>query len=235
MKIICIIPARSGSTRLKNKNILLLKKRPLIYWTAKKAIESNIFDKIYLSSNNKLYFEILIKYLKKDNLRTDILEFDERESKHSKTKSKIFDYIKSDFIKKFQFKKNDLIVQLLPTSPLRKIKTIKNAVNLAIKSKKNVFTINEYDFYLSFGLELKNNKKDWKPFYKKSPLITGKTQSQGQTKFYHPNGVAYCLWVRNLNSKCKSIYENAHVLVNERFESFDIDTKDDLNFIKKII
>ena len=83
--------------------------------------------------------------------------------------------------------------------------------------------------------KIKNNKKDWKPFYKKSPLITGKTQSQGQTKFYHPNGVAYCLWVGNLNSKCKSIYENAHVLVNERFESFDIDTKDDLNFIKKIV
>ena len=36
MKKICIIPARSGSTRLKNKNILHIKKRPLIYWAAKK-------------------------------------------------------------------------------------------------------------------------------------------------------------------------------------------------------
>ena len=34
---VCIIPARSGSKRLKNKNIKLLNNKPLIYWTIKMA------------------------------------------------------------------------------------------------------------------------------------------------------------------------------------------------------
>ena len=44
-KIICFIPARSGSTRIKNKNIKLINKRPLIYWTVSKALRAKVFDK----------------------------------------------------------------------------------------------------------------------------------------------------------------------------------------------
>ena len=40
-KIIAFIPARSGSTRVKNKNIRLIKDRPLIYWSIYKAIISS--------------------------------------------------------------------------------------------------------------------------------------------------------------------------------------------------
>ena len=44
--IIGFIPARSGSTRVKNKNIRLINGRPLIYWTVFKALKSKKFDKI---------------------------------------------------------------------------------------------------------------------------------------------------------------------------------------------
>ena len=38
MTIYAFIPFRSGSSRLKNKNIKVIKKRPLVYWTVKIAI-----------------------------------------------------------------------------------------------------------------------------------------------------------------------------------------------------
>ena len=44
-EVICFVPARSGSTRIKNKNIRLINDRPLIYWTIFKAIKSKQFDK----------------------------------------------------------------------------------------------------------------------------------------------------------------------------------------------
>ena len=44
-KIFCIIPARKGSRRLKNKNILIFKKKPLITHTIEAAIKSKIFHK----------------------------------------------------------------------------------------------------------------------------------------------------------------------------------------------
>ena len=104
-KIIAFIPARSGSTRVKNKNIRLIKNRPLIYWTVSKALNSKQFDKIVFSSDSKKYYNILLKYLKKDKLNYKNLLFDKREIKYSQKKSKIFDYLKFDLIKKFDLKK----------------------------------------------------------------------------------------------------------------------------------
>ena len=45
MKNLCLIPARSGSRRVKDKNIKLLSGKPLIYYTIDSAISSKIIDK----------------------------------------------------------------------------------------------------------------------------------------------------------------------------------------------
>ena len=231
-KIICFVPARSGSTRVKNKNISLINGRPLIYWTISKAIKSRIFDQIIFSSDSKNYFDILIKYLKKDKLNSQSIIFDKRDMWHSKKKSKIFDYIKFDLIKKYNFRENDLLVQMLPTCPLRSIKTIKKAVKYSILYDKNCFSASEYDFHISFGFSI--NNKSWKSVFKKSPMITGKTQSQSQKKYYHPNGVINCLYVKSLKKYNKTIYKNAYPLIISKMESFDLDTKDDFVFLKLI-
>lgn len=158
MRIIAFIPARSGSTRLKNKNIKLLKSRPLIYWTVRRAIELKIFNEIIFSSDSKSYFNVLLKYLKIDKLDTSKIIFDHRNMSHSKVKSKIFDYIKNDLIKKFKMCGSDLIVQLLPTAPLRTKTSIKAAINLAKRTKKNIFSVSKYDFHISFALLLLKKK-----------------------------------------------------------------------------
>jgi len=53
MRNICIIPARSGSKRIKNKNLKLFFKKPLIYWSIKAAINSKLFNKVIVSTNDK--------------------------------------------------------------------------------------------------------------------------------------------------------------------------------------
>ena len=233
MNIIAFIPARSGSSRLKNKNIKLLNGEPLIYWTVKSAIKSKIFNKIIFSSDSKKYYNILIKALKRNNLPVIKIFFDLRKKKDANKKKKIFDYIKIDLEKKYSFKKKDLLVQLLPTGPLRSIKTIKRAINLAKKTKKDVFSVNEYDFHLSFAMQvLKSNK--WKSVFKKSPLETGNTRSQNQKKYYRPNPLINCLWIKNIKKNRKSIYKNALALQTDKLESFDIDNLDDFNLVKSI-
>lgn len=49
---LCVIPARGGSTRLKNKNIKLLCGKPLIYWAITAAKKADIFDDIVVNSND---------------------------------------------------------------------------------------------------------------------------------------------------------------------------------------
>ena len=146
-EVICFIPARSGSTRVKNKNIRFINGRPLIYWSVTAALKSRQFNKIIFSSDTYNYYKILVKYLKKDNFSYKNLIFDKRLNKYSKTKSKIFDYIKYDLIKKFGLSKKDLLVQMLPTCPLRSIKTIKSAINFSILNNKNCFYASDYDFH----------------------------------------------------------------------------------------
>jgi len=234
MKTVAFIPARSGSTRLKNKNIKLFHKRPLVYWTLKRAIQSNLFEKIIFSSDSKNYYKILIKYLLKDSLikHQEEIIFDLRQNEFSKKKSKIFDYIKSEFVEKFKFTKKTLIVQLLPTAPLREMKTLRKAISDAKKHRKNIFSASEYDFHLKFAF--KKNKNSWKNQFKDSPMKNGNTQSQDQKIYYHPNGVINCLWTDYLSNKSKTIYDNALPLYVSKLEALDIDTKDDFRICEAL-
>ena len=53
IKRLLIIPARSGSKRIKNKNIKNFVGKPMIYYPINTAIKSKLFTKIHVSTNSK--------------------------------------------------------------------------------------------------------------------------------------------------------------------------------------
>ena len=61
-KVLAIIPARAGSKGLKNKNIKIFNKKPLIYWTVKQAKNSKYIDRIYVSTDSKKILNKIKKY-----------------------------------------------------------------------------------------------------------------------------------------------------------------------------
>ena len=50
---VALIPARSGSKRVVNKNITPLNGHPLIAYSIVSAIESNIFDQVVVSTDSE--------------------------------------------------------------------------------------------------------------------------------------------------------------------------------------
>ena len=50
MKNVAIIPARSGSKRLKDKNIKLLNGKPLLAYSIEAALQAEIFDQVMVST-----------------------------------------------------------------------------------------------------------------------------------------------------------------------------------------
>ena len=56
---IAIIPARSGSKRIKNKNIKIFHGKPIILWTLKHLKKSKLFKKVILTTDSKEYFNFL--------------------------------------------------------------------------------------------------------------------------------------------------------------------------------
>ncbi|EEW7342981.1 acylneuraminate cytidylyltransferase, partial [Escherichia albertii] len=59
---LAIIPARSGSKGLANKNILMLMGKPLIVYTIDAAISSKCFSKVIVSTDSIEYKYIAEKY-----------------------------------------------------------------------------------------------------------------------------------------------------------------------------
>lgn len=58
MKHIAVIPARSGSKGLKDKNIKLLNGKPLMAYTIEAALQSGMFDCVHVSTDSAAYAEI---------------------------------------------------------------------------------------------------------------------------------------------------------------------------------
>ena len=110
-----MIPARIGSTRLKMKNLALLKGNPLIYYAINAARESGVFDRIIINSDSDIFNQIAERY--------DI-EFYRRpkELGSSETKS---DQVVADFLEKFPC---DLIAWVNPIAPLQTGSDIKSIV-----------------------------------------------------------------------------------------------------------
>ena len=76
-KNIAIIPVRTGSKRLPNKNILDFFGKPMFIHTVDAAIESELFDEVHVSTESQLVvdicsnYELKIKFLRPNNLAED--------------------------------------------------------------------------------------------------------------------------------------------------------------------
>ncbi len=62
MKILAYIPARSGSTRIKNKNIKNFLGKPLIAYTIEQALACDFIDRIIVDTDSLKIAKIAEKY-----------------------------------------------------------------------------------------------------------------------------------------------------------------------------
>jgi len=62
MNILCIIPARGGSKRLKDKNIIPLFGKPIIGYTIEAALQSRLANKIVISTDDEKIARVAMKY-----------------------------------------------------------------------------------------------------------------------------------------------------------------------------
>ena len=61
MKTVCLIPARGGSTGIPRKNIRNVCGRPLIAWVFKSALESGVFDEVWISTDDDEIESVALK------------------------------------------------------------------------------------------------------------------------------------------------------------------------------
>lgn len=133
MKRIAIIPARSGSKGLKDKNIIDLCGKPLIAYSIEAALETGLFDHVIVSTDSEHYAEIAQYYGAEVMMRGEALSND---------KATTF-MVLEDILKNRLQESIDYFVLLQPTSPLRTSKHITEAME-KFESK-----IEHFDFLVS--------------------------------------------------------------------------------------
>ena len=161
-EILAIIPARSGSKGIKNKNIKLLNGHPLLSYAIAAGLNSKLVSRVICSTDAKKIAVIAKKYgaevpfLRPKNIAKDL-----------STDFEVFFHALKFLKKKFNYNP-DYVVNLRPTSPIRKKNTLDVAIDKFINS-------NKYDSIRSVCLNEKTPYKMW--FIKNnnlSPIINSK-------------------------------------------------------------
>lgn len=210
---IAIIPARSGSKGLKDKNIKILKDKPLIAYTIEAAKKANLFDEIIVSTDSEKYAQIAKKwgakvpFLRSEDLSTDTA------SSWDVVKDVIWYYRRRG-------KQVDTIALLQPTSPLRTSEDIIEGYELLNLNNANaVVGVCQVDYSPLWCNTLPEDKL-LKNFLS-GELI--ETPRQKLPKYYRINGALYIVKTEYL-MVTKNIYEDeCYALVMSKRNSIDID------------
>lgn len=218
MKCIAIIPARSGSKGLPDKNILELNGNPLISYTIKAALESNRFSEVMVSTDSEKYAKIAKDY----GANVPFLRSDEMSNDSASSWDTVREVLNE--YKKLG-KTFDYVALLQPTSPLRDAEDIDLLFNVfEEKNANNAVTVTEVDHPVQWCFELgENNLMD-----KMAASPYSYMRRQELKPYYRENGAIYLVDAYKIMNPSYNFYADECVAsIMPREKSIDIDSKID--------
>lgn len=215
---ICIIPIRSKSKSIKDKNIKKILNIPLCMYVLSSAVKSNMFNKIIIASDSERYFSIIKMYIKKLKLNHKGIFFFRRSKKSStdfaQTEIVLYEVLKEN--KNFQY-----CYLLQVTSPL--------LLKSDLIHSYNILTKNNYDSLFSayrtrkFLWEKKNFFYSLNYNYKNRPMRQKKKYN------YIETGALYAFKVKKFLKYKNRLFGKIGVAEIPEERSIDIDEKKDFD------
>jgi len=217
-KVIAIIPARAGSKRIPNKNIIPFRGKPMIAWTIEAALASNICDDVIVSTDSMKIAEISRSF----GATVPFLREINHDDRTPVSKATITALQQSESYFDCHF---DVIIQLMPNCPLRSSSDIVQAYK-NFQQQGAAFQISCFQFMLSnpwWAVKLSDNGEPDSLFPQEMT-----SRSQDLPDLYCPTGA---IWIANRDAliDSKTFYGKNHRFFPLNWQSaIDIDTKDDL-------
>jgi CMP-N,N'-diacetyllegionaminic acid synthase len=224
MKVLAIIPARSGSKGLPGKNIKSLCGKPLIGWTIEAALRSKYINKVVVSTNDPEIAQISKDYgASVPFIRPEELSTDSAPAKDAILHCLDYYKNKEDF---------SFFVLLQPTSPLRDTKSINKAFELLYaKNAKSVISVCEADHH-PYWMNKLNDELSMNNF------VDIKYTRQGRQKlpvFYRINGAIYISEIKSYLRDQNFYGPMSYAYVMDKQKSVDIDDLMDFYLAETII
>lgn len=127
MNILAVIPARSGSKSVKDKNIRMINGKPMLAYSIEHAKQSKYINRVIVSTDSQQYADIAKEYgaevpfLRPEKYATDTaLDYD------------VFLHCLS-YLKDTEGYEADIVVQLRPTYPIRNIADIDRMIEMLLE------------------------------------------------------------------------------------------------------
>ena len=210
MKIVSVILARGGSKGIPKKNIIDINGKPLLWYTINTSLNSDVHE-TWVSTDDKEIKDVSL------NCGAKVLD---RPKELSTCFSQSDDAL-VHFANNVDF---DLLVFIQPTSPLVKSVDINGGLSL-IGKYDSVFSGYREEWSSRWSSEMKTINWDGK----------NRPRRQDVENIYIENGAFYITSKKQLlKSSCRY---SGKIGVSEMsfYQSFQIDTFEDLKFIRKII
>lgn len=223
LKIASVILARGGSKGLKNKNIIKLSGKPLLYYAIEAAKSSNKIDRVFVSTDSNkiaktaIYYGAEVPFLRKKKYSND----------NTSTESSLRNFLNE--LEKKQKYSPDIVVYFQTTDIFRKLKLINICIDNLLRNRKVdssfVVTPVHKNFWKKDGPKLKrlNTSKIYLPRQKKPSIFREDT--------------GLCLATRNrcITSSNRIGKKVKHVINDSKIDMVDIHNIYDLKIAEKII
>jgi len=224
LNILCVIPARGGSKRLKNKNIRLLCGKPVIGYAIDSAKMSRSVDKIVVSTDDPKISRVARKY----NIQAI-----KRPAEYSTDTSAIEEALRHavEYLRDNQGYLADIIVWIQANVPIRKKgqidKVIQKLISTGADSAVTVYQVSQYPLWMK--------KMDKQGFI--APVFSGIKEYRAQDVeplFLLDGAIVVMQREALMSTKGKS---GAHIylgkktvgIIQERKYTIEIDDKEDLD------
>ena len=214
MKTVAIVLIRSGSEGLADKNIRDFCGKPLCFWTIQQALDSKMFDEIWISSDSKGYLSLC------EHEFGGSCTYIFREKEYALNTTTTFETLENMFSK---IEDDFTFMNLQVTSPLRTVEQIKDALILFKESKAH-HLVSFTKATKSKSLLMDAVDVDW--------LVPschgGSYRRQDEPKNWYPTG---SIWVSTKSQylKDKTFYTSQTKIYEvQKLYSFDID--DEIDF-----
>jgi len=216
MKNLAVIPARGGSKRIPKKNIKLFKNKPMIAWSIEAAKNSNCFDEILVSTDDKGIAAISEEY----GANVPFLRPKELSDDFTPTHSVIEHAITWLYDNQISYQN---VCCIYPTAPLIQVEDLKKSLKILANSIEDIYvfvaTTYPYQIFRSFLIDDEGYSKMIYPekFQERSQDLEDAFHDAGQ--FYWAKSKT---WINN-----KNIFQRAKPLVIPRWRVQDIDNEED--------
>ncbi len=221
MNILAIIPARSGSKRVPNKNIRDFHGKPLIAWAIEAANNSKFISKTFVSTNDGAIADVArahgaqVPFLRPNELAEDTTKIEP-----------VLIHALEEFEKNGE--KIDAIVLLMATNPLRTSTHIDEAIALYKNSNvTSVVTVHETKGNKNPHWIIKQDEQGTR-FFNDSSLKNIISRSQDLPPCYSRNDIAYVINPKNLYESPSNLYgDNVKLCIMDDIYDSDINSSED--------